>query len=176
MTHINSREYIDSSSISVSDNTDNDPREGDGIFSGIFSVVDLSEKVEPKNSRRDLANIKSEKTSEEGLYDEDRTKGNGENVNPSKISPELAQTEDTENYLNLESFDSKGSELRNFARSGAEIKSDVNINDETPPLNTKELSVKSENLAEAVLNEVPKMQEKKLAHSSMVLNLSLIHI
>ena len=50
MTHINSREYIDSSSISVSDNTDNEAREGDGIFSGIFSVVDLSEKVEQKSS------------------------------------------------------------------------------------------------------------------------------
>ena len=51
MTHINSREYINSSSISVSDNTDNEVREGDSIFSGIFSVVDLSEKVEPKNSK-----------------------------------------------------------------------------------------------------------------------------
>ena len=80
MTHINSREYIDSSSISVSDNTDNEAREGDGIFSGIFSVVDLSEKVEPKNSRRDLDTIKSEKTSEEGLHDEDRAKGDGKNA------------------------------------------------------------------------------------------------
>ena len=71
MTHINSREYIDSSSISVSDNTDNAAREGDGIFSGIFSIVDLSEKVEPKNNQRNLATIKSEKTSEEGLHEED---------------------------------------------------------------------------------------------------------
>ena len=63
MTHINSREYVDSSSISVSDNTDNAAREGDGIFSGIFSIVDVSEKVEPKNSRGDLDTIKSEKTS-----------------------------------------------------------------------------------------------------------------
>ena len=177
MTHINSREYIDSSSISVSDNTDNEAREGDGIFSGIFSVVDLSEKVEPKNNRSDSDSIKSEKTSEEGLYDEDRAKGNGENINPKKASVELAQTEETENYLNAESFDSKGSELRNFARSGAEIKSDVNTNDETSPLNTEELSVKSENLTDdianltdAIANEVPKMQEKKLTHSSIVLN------
>ncbi len=125
MTHINSREYIDSSSISVYDNTDNEAREGDGIFSGIFSVVDLSEKVEPKNSRGDSDSIKSEKTSEEVLYDEDRAKGKGENVNPKKTSVELAQTEEAENYLNAESFDSKGSELRNFARSGAEIKSDM---------------------------------------------------
>ena len=170
MTHINSREYIDSSSISVSDNTDNEAHEGDGIFSGIFSVLDLSEKVEPKNSRTDLDAVKSEKTSEEGLHDEDRVKGGGKNVNPNKASVELAQTADTENYLNVESFDSKGSELKNFARSGAEIKSDVNTNDQTPSLNTEELSVKSENLTDAIANEVPKMQEKKLTHSPIVLN------
>ena len=75
MTHINSREYIDSSSINVSENTDNEAREGDGIFSGIFSAIDLSEKDEPKNSRRNLDTIKSEKTSEKGLYDEDQAKG-----------------------------------------------------------------------------------------------------
>ena len=183
MTHINSREYIDSSSISVSDNTDNESREGDGIFSGIFSVVDLSEKGKPKNSRSDSDSVKSEKTSDEGLYDEDRTKGSGENVNSNKVTPELAQTEDTENYLNLESFNSKGSELRNFARSGAEIKSDVNDNDETPLLKTEELSAKSENLTDdianltdAIANEVPKMQEKKLTHSSIFSASTLLNL
>ena len=177
MTHINSREYVDSSSISVSDNTDNAAREGDGIFSGIFSIVDLSEKVEPKNSRGDLDTIKSEKTSTEGLYEEHRAKGDGENVNPKKASVEIEQTEDTENYLNLESFDTRGSELRNLAKSGTEIISDVNTNDETLALNTEGLSVKSENLTDdtakltdAIANEVPKIQEKKLTHSSIVLN------
>ena len=129
MTHINSREYIDSSSISVSDNADNEKQEGDGIFSGIFSVVGLSEKSEPKNGQSPPDSIKSDKISREHLNDEDQAKGEAKNVNPSKVPLELAQTDGTENYVALESFDSKAHELRNFLRSEPEIKSDFNAND-----------------------------------------------
>ena len=168
MTHINSREYIDSSSISVSDNADKEKHEGDGIFSGIFSVIDLSEKSEPKNGRSHSDSIKSEKISRENLYDEDQAKDDGKNVNQSKVPLELAQTDGTENYVALESFNSKTHELKNFLISEPEKKSDLNANGKPPTLNAEELSVKSGNLKEVFVNEFPIKQDKKLTHSSII--------
>ena len=168
MTHINSREYIDSSSISVSDNADKEKHEGDGIFSGIFSVIDLSEKSEPKNGRSHSDSIKSEKISRENLYDEDQAKDDGKNVNQSKVPLELAQTDVTENYVALESFNSKTHELKNVLISEPESKSDLNANGKPPTLNAEELSVKSGNLKEVFVNEFPIKQDKKLTYSSII--------
>ena len=121
-------------------------------YSGIFSVIDLSEKSEPKNGPSHSDSIKSEKISREHLYDEDQAKDDGKNVHPSKVPLQLEQTDGTENYVALESFNSKTHELKNFLISEPENKSDLNSNGKPPTLNAEELSVKSGNLKEVFVN------------------------
>ena len=51
MTHINSRDYVDSGRTNVSDSSENEVRPGDGIFAGIFSSIGEKNKSDIKNDR-----------------------------------------------------------------------------------------------------------------------------
>ena len=44
MNHINSKDHIDSGSVSISNKSDNEPQTKDGIFAGIFSTMDQPEE------------------------------------------------------------------------------------------------------------------------------------
>ena len=59
MNHINSKDHIDSGSVSISNKSDNEQQTKDGIFAGIFSTMDQPEENTHGDGKTLIKNIKN---------------------------------------------------------------------------------------------------------------------
>ena len=59
MNHINSKDHIDSGSVSISNKSDNEQQTKDGIFAGIFSTMDQPEENTHGDGKTLIKNVKN---------------------------------------------------------------------------------------------------------------------
>ncbi len=103
MTHINSREYIDSKSVKVSDKSENESGKSNDIFAGIFSV--LEEKKYLDNGVTQEVNSEKAKTRKEPLQKVSKEIGDDQ-VNFSKEISAPNTKEAKGNHSNSKTLDS----------------------------------------------------------------------
>ncbi len=121
MTHINSRDYVDTNRIKVSDNSENDTAPGDEIFAGIFSSVGKNTKNNSKND--DSLNKNMMKN--DSVDDDVSTKNLGEVEKGSERQADAYQASKSLPYENDERSDISSHNVVNNINAKDEMEVDV---------------------------------------------------